>query len=203
MKMNFTKSMVLLGVVAVAVSGCATYPIAKNIRKQARPVTLSQALENPDTTQGKVVIWGGKIIKTVNNTNGSDIYVLKLPLARNEKPLAGANSAGRFIASSRGFLDPEIYKSGRFITVAGTIAEARTEPFQNIQYTYPVLDLKQSFVWPVEPTYYYYSYPPSYYYPGWYYPGYYWGAYPPWGVGFNWYFGGGDWDEGHWHHHHH
>ena len=174
----------------MTLTGCVTYPIAKNLQKQAQPLTLSQVVENPDANQGKLVIWGGKIIQTVNDVNSSAIYVLALPLDRSGQPVLYANTAGRFIASSKGFLDPEVYKNGRLVTVAGTVAGLESGAVQKANYTYPVLDIKQIHLWPVERRYYYYPYGYWYgYYPGWWY----WGWYPGWSWGWGWYYGG-DWD---------
>lgn len=200
MKLPLGKRTWLLGLALVALSGCATYPVAKNLRQQARPVTLLQALASPGTYQGTMVIWGGKIIQTLNHTNGADLYILQLPLTRQERPVLGAASAGRFIAHSGGFLDPEVYRPGRLVTVAGPLAGLKTAPVQKTRYTYPVVDLRQVHVWPVNPRrYYYYYYSPGYY-PAWYWngwgPGWYWGGYWPGGVGWNWDWDGGDWDEG-------
>jgi len=190
-----------LGLLLLALPGCVTYPIAKNLQEQAQPLTLSEVVENPDANQGKLVIWGGKIIKTDNDVNRSAIYVLALPLNGSGQPVFYANSAGRFIASSKGFLDPEVYKDGQLITVAGTIAGLETELVQKANYTYPVLDIKQIHLWPVERRYYYdpYYYPYGYwngYYPDWWY----WGWYPGWGWGWGWYYRGGwDWGRGAYH----
>lgn len=160
-------------------------------------MTLSQVRENPGAAQGTVVIWGGRIIKTVNRTNGADIYVLKLPLDRGGEPVARANSPGRFIAHGQGFWDPEIYRRDRLVTVAGTVTGVETQALQNTEYTYPTVAIKQLHLWPTRPrNYYYYNYPAW----GYYYPGWYWAGPPPWGVGLNWYFYGGDWDGGGWHH---
>ena len=196
LKMRLGRQMLPLGVILVALSGCATYPVAKNLRQQAKPLTLSQVAENPGASQGTIVIWGGRIIKTVNDVNHSAVYVLKLPLDRDGKPRVQGDTSGRFIASSRGFLDPEVYKRGRLVTVAGAIAGLKTEPVQKGKYTYPVVDIKQIHVWPVPREYYYYPAlgGSGYYYP--YYPDWDWDYYPGWGVGGDWYFHGGDWDEG-------
>ncbi|HUA67189.1 MAG TPA: Slp family lipoprotein [Candidatus Saccharimonadales bacterium] len=192
MKIHFGKQILPLGMVLVLVllSGCVTYPIAKNIQKQAKPLTLAQAVANPGAHQGAVVIWGGRIIKTVNDVNSSAIYILQLPLDRSGKPMVEANTSGRFIASSKGFLDPEIYKRGRLITVAGAFTGLETQPVQKTQYTYPVVEIKQIHLWPVERRHGYYYYPAwGYYYPGWYL-----GWYPAWGWG--WYYHGGHWGGG-------
>lgn len=197
MKIHWGKRILPLGLVPVLLSGCVTYPIAKNLQQQAKPLTLSQVAANPGACQGTIVIWGGRIIKTVNEVNSSAIYVLQLPLDSSGKPRVDANTSGRFIASSPGFLDPEVYKPGRLITVAGAITGLESQPVQKAKYNYPVLDIKQIHLWPVERRYYYYPgwgweyYP---YYPGWWY----WGWYPVWGWG--WYYRGGYWGGGYHYH---
>ena len=194
MKIRLGKQILPLGLLAVLLSGCVTYPIAKNLQDQARPLTLSQVVADPGACQGTIVIWGGRIIKTVNDVNSSAIYVLELPLESSGEPQVQANTSGRFIASSPGFLDPEVYKPGRLITVAGAVAGLESQPVQKTEYNYPVLDIKQIHLWPVERRYYYY-YPDGYwdgYYPGWYW----WGWYPAWGWGGGWYYHGGYWGGG-------
>ncbi|HLZ54225.1 MAG TPA: Slp family lipoprotein [Verrucomicrobiae bacterium] len=196
MKIRLEKWILPLGLIPVLVTGCVTYPIAKNLQQQARPLTLSQVVADPDACQGTVVIWGGRIIKVVNDVNSSALYILEMPLGGDGQPLAYANTSGRFIASSKGFLDPEVYKGGELVTVAGTIAGLESEPVQKAKYTYPVVAIIQTHLWPVERRYYYYQ-PDGYwygYYPDWYW----WGWYPAWGWGWGWYYRGGDWDGG-WH----
>ena len=185
---RFWEKQILLALALVTLSGCVTYPIAKNLQQQARRVTLAQVRADPGAYQGTIVIWGGRIINTTNDVNSSAIYVLCLPLDGSGKPVLGADSPGRFIASSKEFLDPEVYKSGRLVTVAGSIVGLESQPVQNSRYNYPVLNIKQIHLWPAEPRYRYY-YEPGwgwYYYP---YPGWSW-WYPGWGVRWNWYYGG-------------
>ena len=183
----------LLGITAAGLSGCATYPVAISLREQARPVTLVQATAQPDVYTGTVVIWGGRVIKTVNDTNGSSIYVLRLPLSHYEIPIVPSVSSGRFIARSNGFIDPQVMKNGQLITVAGVLEGVVKEPLQKIEYTYPVVDIRQIHQWYVPRRYYYYM--PSYW--DWYGPGVTWGWGPGWGwygPGWGWGWYGPDWD---------
>lgn len=201
MRIRLGKCILLLGLIPVLVTGCVTYPIARNIQDQAQPLTLAQVKADPGACQGTIVIWGGRIIKTVNDANRTALYVLELPLGGDGRPLEYANTSGRFIASSKGFLDPEVYRPGRLVTVAGAVAGLESEPVQNAKYIYPVVTVKQIHLWPVERTYYndgYSDYPYGYwygYYPGWYW----WGWYPAWGWGgWGWYGHDRDWNGG-WH----
>jgi outer membrane lipoprotein len=182
MKSKLLIRSLLLGAVLVGFSGCVTYPISKDLRAQAKPVTLAQASASPAACTGTIVIWGGQVIQTVNDTNGGAIYVLELPLTSDERPVQHGVSAGRFIARSDKYIDPEVFKPGRLITVAGQLAGTATEPLQKTQYTYPMLSIKQLHLWQSVRTVYYY--PAGYW--GWYGPRWHRGWYGP-GWGWGWY----------------
>jgi len=175
----------LFGVCVGMFTGCASYPVSKNLREQAKPLTIPQVASNPTAYKGTVVIWGGGVVQTVNHTNGADIYVLDMPLTRDGRPDRSGISGGRFIAHSQGFVDPQVFKKGKLITVAGTVTGVQTEPLQKIQYTYPVIAIDELHLWHARPAYYsgYWGwYGPGW---GWYGPG--WGWYGPgWGWGWGW-----------------
>jgi outer membrane lipoprotein len=140
-------------------SGCASNPIAQDLRKQAQPLTHTQVIANPKTTTGSIVIWGGRIINLVNTNNGGEIYVLQLPLSRRSRPTSNDSaSSGRFIAVSPEFLDPVKYPGGSLITVAGQLNGVRNERLQSVYYRYPLLDIKQIYFWTKGTTDYYYNY---------------------------------------------
>lgn len=179
----------LLGLVLAALTGCVSYPISKSLRQQAQPLTVAQVAASPAAHTGTVVIWGGKVIKTVNSTNSGSIYVLGLPLTRDERPKRFGVTTGRFIAWSKGFIDPEVFRKGQLITVAGEITGARTEPLQGVRYSYPLVAIKELHLWYVAVPYYPYYYPPGYW--TWYGPAWGWGWYGP---GWAWGWGGPGWD---------
>ncbi len=140
--------------------GCS-YPMSKEVRQEARlDLTFPQALENPAAYKGSTVIWGGSIIQTINRADGTDIIVLETPLESQERPQGERYSQGRFIVRSPKFLDPEIYKNGRKITVAGDIIGQDSRPLGQIQYNYPVVEAKELYLWNPET---YANYPPPYY----------------------------------------
>ncbi|HEV2327322.1 MAG TPA: Slp family lipoprotein [Verrucomicrobiae bacterium] len=120
-------------------------PIAQNLRSQSRPLTYTQVTANPKTTAGTVVIWGGRVI---NVTNRGEIYVLQLPLSHRGRP-TGEDTAieGRFIAVSPEFLDPAKYPAGSLVTVAGQLNGVRNERERNDFFRYPLLDVKQIYLW--------------------------------------------------------
>jgi len=191
MKPNIVIRSLLLGALLVGLSGCVTYPISKNLREQAKPVTLAQAAASPAAYAGTVVIWGGQVIQTVNDTNGGAIYVLQFPLTNDERPERHGVSTGRFIARSGNYIDPEVFKPGQLITVAGPLAGTVTEPLQKTQYVYPVVSIQELHLWQLVRRVYYY---PGWYgwYGGWYGPGWHGYWYGP-GWGYGWYGPAWDW----------
>jgi outer membrane lipoprotein len=169
--------------VVIFASSCAS-PIAKKYRQEAAPgLTFPMVLEDPAAYKGSVVIWGGTIIRTVDNRQaGSDVFVLQSPLGSTDKPEAADYSQGRFIGVSPSFLDPLVYSKGRKITVAGVVAGKREVAEGGRTYAYPVVTVEQLYLWPRYVPYYYggpYYY--DWYAPYWYGP-YFWDTGPFWGV---------------------
>ena len=79
-------------------SGCA-HVISKDLRANADPsLTFSQAHQNPNSYKGKSVVWGGEIIETVNQKDGTtQIEVIQRPLGWREEPKEALASEGRFL----------------------------------------------------------------------------------------------------------
>ncbi len=166
----------LSGIFLAVLLGCPG-PISKEYRKEAAAehLTFPMALKNPDAYTGDTVVWGGIIIKTTVNRGGTEIIVLETPLGGGDEPKSASYSRGRFIASSSKFLDPAIYREGKKITLAGQITGKKTLPLGEATYTYPVISVRQIYLWE----------PPPYRYP--YYYNWGWGPYwdgPFWGEPF-------------------
>jgi outer membrane lipoprotein len=152
----------ILCIVFILVSACATSPIAKQYLQEAKEDNLlfPMALRNPDAHIGSTVVWGGRVIETKNLKKGSHIVVLETSLARDTRPIDPRYSKGRFIAISSDFLDPELYTKSREVTIAGVITGKKKMPIGGTVYTYPVVTIKQIYIWEEEqePVYYYYPY---------------------------------------------
>ena len=161
-----------VGAIVALLAGCATLPISQAYRDEAKGnLTLSRVQQDPEKYAGATVIWGARIIETANTPSGSELVLVEMPLDAYERPQDFAASEGRFIAKTNAFLDPEIYQVGTDITIAGRVTGHEERPLGKSQYTYPVLDLKQGFLWRDEAVPYYYGYGPYYYWP---YPYGYW-----------------------------
>lgn len=173
---------VLFGLSLFLLSACA-YPISKELRREAtKDLTFPMVLQDPTAYIGSIVLWGGQVIETQNVTGGSEILVLETPLDYQEMPEADKYSRGRFIAKSSTFLDPEVYKKGKKITVAGEIIGKETKPLGKATYTYPLILIKQIHLWR-RIRLYPYSTPYDWGWYGPYYGPYDWdwnGPYAPW-----------------------
>ena len=156
-----------------SLTGCAPV-ISKQLREQAaKELTLSVVLKNPDAYKGKTVLCSGVIISSVNLKEGTMIEVLQKPADRQGKPKDVDESEGRFLALNPGYLDVAIYNGGRKITVAGVIKGKKIQRLGEIEYSYPLIRVKEIHLWPVEKEErVYYPYP-CWHYPWWYYP-YWW-----------------------------
>jgi len=178
MKIRF--SWFLLLAFIFLLSGCA-HVISKDLRTKSDPsLTLNQVRQNPDAFKEKLVVWGGEIIETVNQRDGTtQIEVFQRPLGWRGEPKETSYSEGRFLILADNYLDPYIFRRGKKITTGGEIIGEKTKLLGEMDYRYPVVSSKQIYLWP---EYYYQPYPYTNYGSWWGYP--YWG----WGFGFGSYY---------------
>jgi outer membrane lipoprotein len=160
--------LLLLVLLLISLASCA-HVISRDLRDQADPfLTVHQALNNPTEYKGKIVIWGGEILRTENRQDGStEIEVLQRALDRWEEPKDPSASEGRFLVREQRFLDPSIFRPGMRITVGGELQGVEAVPLGQMEYWYPLVLARQLYLWPPFDYPYYYSYYPyySYYYP--------------------------------------
>jgi outer membrane lipoprotein len=149
----------------ILLSGCA-HVISKDLRtKSDLSLTLSQVRQNPETFKGKWVVWGGEIIETVNQKEGTtQIEVFQRPLGWRGEPKEMTASDGRFLVLVDNYADPYVFRRGKKITVAGEITGEKIKPLGQMDYRYPLVSTKQIYLWP---EYDYQSYPYDYYDPRW------------------------------------
>ena len=153
-----------------SITSCAPV-ISKQLRKQvAKELTLSEVLKAPEAFKGKIVLWSGVIISSVNLKEGTMIEVLQKPTDMQRKPKDVDESDGRFLALYPGYLDVAIYNGGRKVTVAGEIQGKKIQRLGEIDYTYPFISAKEIHLWPVEKKDRVYYPCPSWHYPWWYGP---------------------------------
>ncbi|MEW6519855.1 MAG: Slp family lipoprotein [Thermodesulfobacteriota bacterium] len=184
MTMNLTmlKNIPLLIVLLLFTISCSV--ISREIRNEAMaPMPFRTLAENAGQYTGQTVILGGFILSTENKADETLITVLQTPLSSMDYPSGKDQSQGRFIVVHKGFLDPEVYRQNRRITVAGTIAGLRTEQIGSCPYACLTIESRQIYLWKknLHRDYYwddpYWRHDPFYWYGGPYYDPYYGGYY--------------------------
>jgi outer membrane lipoprotein len=145
--------------------------ISREVRDEAMaPVPFKTLVQNAGEYTGQTVILGGYIIGTENKPEETLITVLQTPLSTMDYPYYKDKSEGRFIVRHQGFLDPEVYRRDRRITVAGTIAGLQTEQIGSCPYTCLTIDSREVYLWSDEDRDYYYDDPFLWYGDPFYHP---------------------------------
>lgn len=169
----------LLAILILLLTGCASSQVPRAIREAPTDLVLvSQVQQEPDRFLDRRVRWGGTIIAVNNRKRTTEIEILSRPLGSNGRPSEESAGQGRFIALLAGFADPAEYPKKRLLTVTGRLARVETRPVGEFPYSYPVVAVEQSHLWPKPlPS------PPLYFYPNsWYYPWY--RPWSPWYPGY-------------------
>lgn len=154
---------------------CATtYNASQDTTGGAPQITFVQLKAAQDSFKGQSVVFGGEVLTAKRLKEGTRIEILQLPLDQSSRP--GMNltqSQGRFLAIHRDFLDPATLPYGTRVTVTGDVTGSITMPLDEVDYSYPVIDIKTIRVWSdiddVAP-----RIRPYYYYGPWPYWGPYW-----------------------------
>jgi outer membrane lipoprotein len=147
--------------------------ISGQVKEKARvDVPFSTIKGNVDKYKGEVFILGGIIVETKNTEEGTIIEVVHTDVDSLGYIIDPDRSSGRFMVIEKGYLDPMIFKKRRQITVAAELIGSRVKKIGEIEYVYPLFELKEIYLWKKERGYY--AIPPPYPYP------LYWDKYPYW-----------------------
>ena len=149
--------------------------VSENVRKEAvSDLSFNELRQNTQQYIGRTVILGGYILETRNLPDVSKIIVLQTPLEYRDRPESREGSEGRFMVVREGFLDPEIYKKDKPVTVAGKVEGKETVKIQ--EYSYPIVRIRaeEIYLWEEK------VYRSPYYYDPWYYDPFYYDPFYPW-----------------------
>jgi len=153
----------------------------ETLSKVESGLTFGQLKESPEAQEGKTILVGGEVLMAKRMPDKTRLMILQLPLDTYYEPVPDRlESQGRFIAEEFDFLDPAIVSEGTRITIAGTVSGSRTEPLDEMDYTYPTITIEHLKIWPhpSDSRYRYYPYPyPPYWYGPYYWHPYYFGPY--------------------------
>ena len=164
-----TRLVLALALVA-GLSGCAHVLSYEALDSVAQGVTFAAVKAAPAAHLGQTLELGGLIIAVETNIEGTTLEIMRYTLDSWGEPRRADEISGRFLARGERFLDPELYKPGRFITLTGTVAGQESREVSGVPYTYPLFTIGEIYLWQHPPGAYsaplqghfYYSYP--YYY---------------------------------------
>lgn len=135
-------------VATLLLGACSTVP-EKISSPATSPVTVSQAAKTPSEVKGKTIRWGGTIAKVENRQQTTRVEIVARELYDDGEPKKSDQSLGRFMADIKGFLDPAIYAVGRNLTVVGPLNGTTQGKLGEMNYTYPLVDAKSYYLWPL------------------------------------------------------
>jgi len=188
--------LLVLTLILLILAGCSVVP--RELRREVdRSISFQELKQSPDAYVGRKVLLGGEIIETRVFQDETELEILQKPLGSGDAPLETDKSGGRFLVQNKAYLDPAIYRSGRYVTVLGEVMGEKTLRIGETDYRYPLLVSKFLHLWSRARRYYYYPY----YDP--YYPYYYSPYYPYGGFWFYYYRPFWLWDhyDHYWYHH--
>ena len=165
------RGFIVITIFVACLSGCA-HVVSRDVLEEVnRDITFTELRKDPGAYAGKVVLLGGVIVKTLNREDGTLLEIYQTEIESGGMPIHPDVSVGRFLALYEGFLDSEIYRGGRKVTIAGTVRGKLIKKLGNMDYHYPYLIIKEMHLWAEEKWYRCEPYP---------YPLYPWGFWDPW-----------------------
>jgi outer membrane lipoprotein len=109
---------------------------------------FAQLQQQPEKYANETVMWGGKIVQTQPGETTTELVVLQLDLAGQDRPQDNDNSQGRFLARTTQFIDPALFPPGTLITVVGRVQGAEKRLIGQMAYQYPVIGIVELKKWP-------------------------------------------------------
>jgi outer membrane lipoprotein len=145
------KMIFLLWTAGMLLGGCS-HAISPAVMNSADPyLTFAELLRHPQTHQGKIIVLGGVIVQTENRKDGSLLEIYQTKTNQWGEPTGLDVSEGRFLVFHEGVLEPEIYRKGRRLTVAGRVIGVQQGRMGNLDYTYPYLAALEIRLWEDKP----------------------------------------------------
>ena len=136
----------LHGVAAAALLSLAACATPDALRGEFASVSPKDAAAAGGTASGPVR-WGGTLLSMSNKNDQSCMEILGRPLDSSGRPQRTDRDLGRFIACAPGFKDPEVYKTGRVVTVVGTLGGIEERKVGEFPYRYPKLTATNVYLW--------------------------------------------------------
>lgn len=186
------KQMVIALALVAWLSGCAHVLSYEALERVDRDTSFAAVKADPATHLGQTLELGGLIIAVETAREATTLEVMRYTLDHWGEPRRVDEASGRFLARVDRFLDPELYKPGRFVTLTGTVAGKDTREVSGVPYTYPLFTIGEIYLWQYPIGAYDARVHGYFYFTSPYYSPYY---YVPWGYGRPYYWSGPYYDQ--------
>lgn len=127
---------IVFGFTVLMVSGCVSPSPPGEVA-----IATVQEVQQGSMESGIPLRWGGTITHVRNKKDITVLEIVSRPLLRSGRPRHNDQTDGRFMAEISGFLDPEIVRAGRDISVIGTITRLENGQVGEAEYQYPVMSV--------------------------------------------------------------
>lgn len=164
----------LTAIIVFSLTGCIHVIPRETLKQVDRQVSFTELRKAPGAHKGKVVLLGGVVVKAVNKKEGTLLEIYQTDIDREGRPVRLDRSGGRFLAFYQSFLDSEIYRKGRKVTIAGVVEDEKVVKIGELDYRYPYLVIKVIHLWREERPFVYRPYPRGFWDPWWGDPWYPW-----------------------------
>ena len=159
--------------------GCQSFPDKLQLDDTDQLITYEDAASKSEQVKGKIIRWGGAIAKVENKPDSTVFEMVYYPINGYGRPISGDESMGRYRIRVNGFMDPMVYKIGRFMTFTAELDGLETGLVGEHEYVFPTANVKTYYLWKnvqridvsgvhIWPHQYWYSG-----YQNWYYPRHY------------------------------
>jgi outer membrane lipoprotein len=137
------KPYILIFPVLLFLGGCAHYLNEQSRAMVDRTVTFRQLQKNPEAFRGKLVMLGGIVAQVAHGREGVRLEIVEHRLDSRELPDETIPTRGRFLATTPEALDPGRYQPGTLVSMAGEVVGKMVQPLEGVEYTYPVIAIKE------------------------------------------------------------
>jgi outer membrane lipoprotein len=131
----------------ILLAGCTTIISEQSRKLVDTDARFSELRAKPESYIGKHIMLGGRIAGVRNSTDGAQIEVVQFDLTDRGIPEDSFISYGRFLATSSDYLDAMIFQKGMLIVLVGEIKGKRILRLDDMDYSYPVVAIREFHLW--------------------------------------------------------
>ena len=131
-------------VIIILLAGCSAVEFDTGGRELA---DLTPAAAVAGQGEGALVVWGGRIVAVRNRAESTELTVLAYPMTGGHRPRSSAEPGTRFIAIDNGFLEPQEFAPGRWVSLLGTVDGTVAIQVGERELVGPVLRVEQIHLW--------------------------------------------------------